>query len=43
MIGEVVAVTNKTQDPLLYGARKFRNLRKHISETSGKAEELLLD
>ena len=43
MIGEVVAVTTKTQDPLLYGGRKFRNLRKHMSETSGTTQELLLD
>ena len=38
-IGEVVGVTHHAQDPLLYGARKFRNLRDDTSvpvvKTSG--------
>lgn len=40
-IGEVMAVASTGQDTLLYGARKFRNLRKNISETTGQTEELL--
>jgi len=43
MIGEVVAVASKSQDPLLYGARKFRSLRKDSAETAAKTEDLLLD
>lgn len=41
IIGEVLATSNKAQDTLLYGARKFRNLRKNISETTGEGAELL--
>jgi flavin reductase (DIM6/NTAB) family NADH-FMN oxidoreductase RutF len=42
IIGEVVAVqSTKNQDTLLYGAKRFRTLRKSISETVGDADENL--
>jgi flavin reductase (DIM6/NTAB) family NADH-FMN oxidoreductase RutF len=41
LIGEVVAATSIKKDTLLYGARKFRNLRKNISETTGSSSEPL--
>jgi flavin reductase (DIM6/NTAB) family NADH-FMN oxidoreductase RutF len=41
IIGEVVAATAAPQDTLLYGARKFRSLRKNMSEMTGKVGELL--
>jgi flavin reductase (DIM6/NTAB) family NADH-FMN oxidoreductase RutF len=41
-IGEVLAVSSgQGRDTLLYGARKFRTLRKTISETVGTDETLL--
>ena len=40
-IGEVVAVSSQAQDPLLYGARKFRHLRKDHSDAASKAAEPL--
>jgi flavin reductase (DIM6/NTAB) family NADH-FMN oxidoreductase RutF len=42
IIGEVVAVRHvKSQDTLLYGARRFRALRKTISEISSSSDESL--
>jgi flavin reductase (DIM6/NTAB) family NADH-FMN oxidoreductase RutF len=41
VIGEVLAATSIAKDTLLYGARKFRNLRKNMSERTGEADELL--
>jgi flavin reductase (DIM6/NTAB) family NADH-FMN oxidoreductase RutF len=42
IIGEVLAARHKkSQDTLLYGARRFRALRKTISELSGSSDETL--
>jgi flavin reductase (DIM6/NTAB) family NADH-FMN oxidoreductase RutF len=41
VIGEVLATSSLAIDPLLYGARKFRNLRKNMSERTGESDELL--
>jgi flavin reductase (DIM6/NTAB) family NADH-FMN oxidoreductase RutF len=42
IIGEVLAARHvKAQDTLLYGARRFRALRKTISELSGASDETL--
>jgi flavin reductase (DIM6/NTAB) family NADH-FMN oxidoreductase RutF len=41
IIGEVQQATSTSKDTLLYGARKFRNLRKNISERTGEAGEPL--
>jgi flavin reductase (DIM6/NTAB) family NADH-FMN oxidoreductase RutF len=42
IIGEVLAARHKkSQDTLLYGARRFRALRKTISELSGASDETL--
>ncbi len=41
-IGEVVAARHvKSQDTLLYGARRFRSLRKTISELASSTDETL--
>jgi flavin reductase (DIM6/NTAB) family NADH-FMN oxidoreductase RutF len=42
IIGEVLAARHiKGQDTLLYGARRFRSLRKTISELAGQSDESL--
>jgi flavin reductase (DIM6/NTAB) family NADH-FMN oxidoreductase RutF len=41
VIGEVLAATHLAKDTLLYGARKFRNLRKSVSESAGENDEQL--
>lgn len=42
IIGEVLAAQHvKSQDTLLYGARRFRSLRKTIGELSGASDETL--